>query len=64
MKVLAQHYIYINYMCAKFQGQKIHTEKDTRNLPTSIAMRKISLLPTFTPFQGMKNCFFAMEILA
>jgi len=23
-------------MCAKFQGQKIHTQKDIRNLPTCV----------------------------
>jgi len=57
MKFLSWHNLYVNYICAKFQGQKVYTKKDVRNLPTCIAVRKISLLPTLTPSQGWKIVF-------
>jgi len=55
MKFLARHHLYDNNMCAIFQGQKIHTKKDIRNLPTCVAVKKISLLPILTPSQGLKK---------
>jgi len=48
-------------MCAKFQGQKIRKNKDIQNLPTCVVVRKNSLLPTLTPFQGL-NFFLGHEI--
>jgi len=57
MKVLTHHHFYINSICAKFQGQNIYQKKDIQNLPTCVPVRKISLLPTLTVFQGL-NFFF------
>jgi len=51
-------------MCAKSQGQKIHTKKDIQNLPTYIVVKKISLLPTLTPSQGLKNWLFTTKFFS
>jgi len=45
-------------------GQKIYTKEDIWNLPTCIAVRKISLLPTLTPSQRLEKKNLAMEILS
>jgi len=60
MKFLERKHIYVNNMCAKFQGQKIHKKKDIQSLPTCVAVKKYSLLPTLTPFRGL-NFFFYHE---
>jgi len=62
MKFLSQH-LYVNNTCTKFQGQKIHQKKYIQNLPICVAVKKNSLLPTLTTFQGLKIYFFAMKFL-
>jgi len=57
MKFLSQDQLYVNNIWSKFQSQKIYTKKDIPNLPTCVVVRKFSLLPTLTPFQGL-NFFF------
>jgi len=64
MKFLEHQVLYVNNICSKFQGQKINKEKDTHNLPTCVIWRKFSLLPTLTPSQGLKNCFFTMNFFS
>jgi len=51
-------------MRAKFQGQKIHTEKDIQNLPTFVALRIHFNIPTLTPSQGLNFLLFTMKFLA
>jgi len=63
MKFLARCCLYVNYMCDKFQGQKIYTKKDIGNLPTCVAVRTIPLLPTLTPFQGLNFFLFPWNFL-
>jgi len=50
-------------MYDKFQGQKIHPKKDNWKLPTCVAMKKISLLPTLTLSHGLSKFFLAMKFL-
>jgi len=61
MTFLAGDNLYVDNMCSKFQVQEIYTKKDIRNLPTHVVLRKFSLLPTLTPSQGLKNCFFSTK---
>jgi len=61
MKFLSQHHLYVNNTCTKFQGQKIYQKKNIQNLPTCVAVKKISLLPILTTSQGLKF-FFCHEI--
>jgi len=60
---LKKNHLYDNNMCTKFQVQKIHYKKDIQNLPTCVAVRNISLLPTLTASQGLNFLFSSMEIL-
>ena len=55
MKLLAHDHLYVENMCTKFQGQKMYTVIDIQDLPTGVAVRKVSQLPTLTPFQGLKK---------
>jgi len=35
MKLLEENHFYVDNVCAKFQGQKMHTKKDIDILPTT-----------------------------
>jgi hypothetical protein len=50
-------------MYAKFQDQKIHSQKVIQNLPTLVAVEIFSLLPTLTTSQILKYLFFSMKFL-
>jgi len=63
MNFFSQHRLYVNNTSTKFQGQNIHQKKDIQNLPTCVVVKKISLLPTLSPSQGLKFLFFAMKFL-
>jgi len=43
MKILAWDHLYVNNMRAKFQGDKIHLQKDIQILPTCVFGRMIFL---------------------
>jgi len=47
-----QDHLYVNNISAKFQGQKIHTQKDIQNLPTCVVMRMIFLALGIVLFYG------------
>jgi len=64
MKFFSQDLLYVNNICARFQGQKIYTKKDIQNLPTCVAVRKISLLPTLTPSQRLRKNIWSMKFLS
>ena len=51
-------------MYEKLQGQKIHKKKVIQHLPTWIPVRKISLLPTLTPSQGLKKISFLIKFFS
>jgi hypothetical protein len=55
--------LYVNYMYAKFQGQKIHWQKVIQNLPTLVDVEKFSLMPTLTTSQISNYLFFAIKFL-
>jgi len=50
-----QDHFYVNNISAKLRGQKIHTQKDIRNLSTCVVVREILLLPTLTLFQRLRK---------
>jgi hypothetical protein len=50
------------HMYTKFQGQKMHSQKVTQNLPTLVDVEKFSLLPTLIASQSLSFFFFCNEI--
>jgi len=46
--------VYVDNMCAKFQGQKIHMKKDIQNLPTCVVVRMIFSAFGIVSFCGLK----------
>ena len=68
MKVFPQNLLYANDMCARFESQKIYTQKYSHNLPTCVVVgnngETILLLPTLTSSQGLKFYLFTMKFLA
>jgi len=52
-------------MCGKFQGEKIHLEKDIRILPTCVFGRMIfkNFTHKMTLFQGLKKSFSQQHML-
>jgi hypothetical protein len=38
MKCFSQHLLYVNNMCAKFEGQKFYTKEDFYNPPTCVVV--------------------------
>jgi len=64
MKFLAWDHLYVDNMCVKFQGQKIHTKEVIQNLPTCVVLETISLLPTLILSWGLKYCLFTMKFLS
>jgi len=64
IKFLSWDHLYVDNMCVKFRGQKIHTKKDVWNLPTCVVIETISLLPTLTPFRRLKYCLFTIKFLS
>jgi len=52
MKFLAEDNLYVDNMCDKFQGQKIHPEKHIQNLPTCVVARMIFSALEILPFYG------------
>jgi hypothetical protein len=61
--LLPKHYLEVNYMFTKFQGQKIHQQKVIQNLPTLVDVENFSLLPTLTASQSLNYYFFVIKFL-
>jgi len=64
MNFFPQDHLYVHNIYKKFQSQIIYTKKDIWILPTCIAVRKISLLPTLTPYQGLNFFSFSMNLFS
>jgi len=47
IKILSKNSSYVNKMCDKFGGQKIHPKKDIQNLPTRVAERNHFTIANF-----------------
>jgi len=62
MNCFLQEHLCVNNICEKFQGQKIYKKKDIGILPVCVDVKKNSLLPTSTPFLGVKVFSFWHEI--
>ncbi len=62
MKFLEWNQIYVDYMCGKFQGQKIYQKKDIQNLLTCVVKKKTFTTTNFGTLPKIEKKKFGHKI--